>query len=227
MFLLKIVTAIFVLVSLVGCLGRTLQQSNAYLLASQPAEIRVGAAKAVLEIVLIKGAKVTDPAPSAKCPERIEGVFAARVRFEDGKAVDTQLNRVLNAKALAFCAKPWRIVTTDYNGDGQIDFNLGQFGNSNGWEYWLFTISHSGRIFLIDVANERSALYIADNKNSTEQIELSSEDIKSVSFANMCDKEKDCGWWETTYRWNKEVKRFERHTSKHLDEYTPAFWNDK
>jgi len=219
--ILTLATLIFV-----ALLNGTIRQSYGFVLVSQPENIEVGGRKAVLQIVLLKGGRVFDEAPSAMCRERIEGVFAARVKFENGKYIDTPLNNLMKfnnktLKKLTFCAKTWRIFTADYNKDDQIDFNLGEFGTSNGWIYWLFTISPSGQVSLLPTPDD--CIFLADFKNSTDKIQIGDEGIKYVSFANVCDKVKDCGWWETTYRWNQDLKRFERLSSSHLNEYTPEW----
>jgi hypothetical protein len=191
---------------------------------SEPVEIDLAGKKAFLQLALLKGGKVRDEALSAMCAERIEGTFAVKVKFRKGRTVSTSINdlmkftKVRSAK-LAFCATHWRIVTADYNRDGHIDFNLGQYGTSNGWVYWLFTVSPSGHISLLPVPDD--FIFLADNKNSTAEIKVSDEGIKSVAYANTCDKVEDCGWWETTYRWNSELGRFEQHDSRHLEEYLP------
>jgi len=201
------------------------QEVYAYREVSDPVEVRLAGKKATLQVVLIKGGEIVDEAPSSMCSKRIEGTFAVKVKFDKGKAVYTPLNNLMtfnkkNTEKLAFCAKPWKIVTADYNRDGQIDFNLGQYANSNGWAYWFFTISPSGHASLLPVPND--FIFLADDKNSTNKIKITDEGIKTVAYANACDKPEDCGWWQTTYRWNIELKRFEQHDSKHLTEYSPA-----
>jgi len=125
-------------------------------------------------------------------------------------------NNVNNQK-LAFCTQPWKIVTADYNKDGQIDFNLGQYATSNGWEYWLFTISPTGHVSVLPVPDD--TILLADNKNSTDRIKIDDEGITTVGYVNVCDKDEDCGWWETTYRWDIGLNRFKEYRFRHLMEY--------
>ena len=182
---------------------------------SEPVSIRMGGKVATLAIIQVRGGTVTDEAPSAICRERVEGEFAARVIFENGRVVDTPLNALMNTEKLAFCAKSWTVITADYNHDGLIDFNLGQFANSNGWEYRLFTVGRSGRVSLLNVENGGSVIYIADDGNSTKRIETIRHGIKSTSYVNACG-EGECGWWEAVYRWNGRRKAFEAYGAGHL-----------
>lgn len=67
-------------------------------------------------------------------------------------AADHMSRSLMGTKKLSFCDKEWRVFTKDYNGDGRIDFNLGQYRTSNGWLYWLFTISPLGKVSLLKVS---------------------------------------------------------------------------
>lgn len=217
----RLIVSIAVLTVLLAGIAR---DAYADRLVSEPVRIDLAGKKAVLQLALTKGGRVRDEAPSAMCAKRIEGTFAARVKFRNGRIVSTPINDLMKftkrpSERLAFCATRWGIVTADYNRDGHVDFNLGQYGTSNGWAYWLFTISPSGHVSLLPVPND--FIFLADDKNSTTKIKVSDEGIKSVAYANTCDKTEDCGWWETTYRWNPELGRFEEHDSRHLEAYSP------
>jgi hypothetical protein len=214
---------IIVLIVIVGTC--TASPAYGYTSVSNPVKIRLAGKPATLQVVLVKGARIVDEAPSAMCSRRTEGSFAVRVKFDEGETVYTPLNKLMgfkksNLQKLVFCTRPWKIVTADYNKDGQVDFNLGQYGTSNGWVYWLFTVSLSGHVSILPVPDD--CIFLADDKNSTDRIRIDDQGIKTVGYANTCDKAEDCGWWETTFRWSSELNRFEEYDAKHLPEYSPG-----
>jgi len=69
-----------------------------------------------------------------------------------------------------FRAMPWRIRFADYNHDGQIDFNLGQYDSCNGWLYKLFTISPTGQV--TPLLKPGDGIPSTDNSNSTSEIRV-------------------------------------------------------
>ncbi len=90
--------------------------------------------------------------------EKFEGKFAFRVAFADGRVVDTPLEAMGPdlSEGIWFrsCDKdrPHAIVTADYNHNGNIDFNVGQYGGCNGSNFYLFEILPSGKIGRLSAA---------------------------------------------------------------------------
>jgi hypothetical protein len=224
---MKITILLMLLLALSGgCTVVNIQKSDANVLSSQAVDINNDGKKETLQIILVEGTKISDSedVATAICRERIEGVFAGRVKFPNGRVVDTSLNhlmtiRGLPAKRLAFCIKPWKIFTTDYNKDGQTDFNLGQFWTSNGWIYWLFTISASGQISVLPFSDSNSdnAVFLDDDKNSTDHIEVVPGGIRFNYYANVGDEGHPWGWWQVTFRWNPSNNVFVLDREVHFD----------
>jgi hypothetical protein len=186
--------------------------SGGSVLARVHADINGDRADDLLEILLIHGERVVDELPCANCGERVEGHFAARVTLHGGPTVVTSFNDLFQSDSLSFWAKPWRLNITDYNSDHRPDFNLGQYGTSNGWVYRLFTISEAGVVSVLKVPND--GLFIADSANSTKHIRIESGGFSKISFANCCEDE-EMGWWTMHYRWNPQLLRFEVSRSEH------------
>jgi hypothetical protein len=160
-----------------------------------------------VKIVLSHGEFVDDGDDLAACGMRAEGDFVVRVLLHTGTTVETPLNKFFGREGpLSFCARKWHLQIADYNADGHPDFNLGQFGTSNGWVYRLFTILPTGEVDMLPVPDEE--LFIADSENSTREIRLEPGGFSKASFDNCCE-DNETGWWTVHYRWNAKLHRFE------------------
>jgi hypothetical protein len=124
-----------------------------------------------------------------------------------GRRVETLLGPLLAGDPLWFRAQPWKLVVADYNDDGEIDFNLGQYGTCNGWRYWIFSIRRSGRVERIS-----PAFFANDFAESTSNITRVKQGFSVTSYDNSRG-----GNWEATYRWNASARMFERESERRID----------
>ena len=200
-------------------------------LVKQTIDIHGDGQKTILEIELKSGERVRDSEFSrVRCADRIEGTFVAKVKLPDSdEYVVTPLNLLMGIPELSFCAKPWKVVTKDYDGDGRLDFNLGQYGTSNGWLYWLFAISSSGKVSVLPFFNSSygDAMFLDDHKNSTDHIETIPGGINFNYYDNAGDEGHPWGWWQATFLWNPREKAFVLDKEAHfdVDERPPAIVN--
>jgi hypothetical protein len=168
-----------------------------------------GSTRERIQVVLDHSHNVHDEAPSAQCEDRWEGTAIAIVTLPNGTTVETPLTALFNRPFLAFCkhsGSPSPLAIADYNGEGHVHFNLGQFENSNKWEYRLFTVLSSGRVAAL--ALPKGAIYVAaPDDPSTEQIHAVPGGFQYPDFGNCCTDE-EMGWWLFTMRWNKPTGSF-------------------
>jgi bla regulator protein BlaR1 len=103
--------------------------------------------KEVIEIIMNKGIHIISDEEWCGGNERWEGDFIIRVRKGQRVLFKRSLNEIMGQhETLSFWAPKFSLVFRDYNGDGQIDFNLGQYGDCGGNDFWLFTITKTGKI---------------------------------------------------------------------------------
>ena len=98
-----------------------------------------------LSVVLTNGKYFEDWSPGPLMGRNWEGEFQIQLSNENGEvksAVD--LNGYFNDK-IVFNSF-FDIEFDDYNGDGNIDFTIGQYASSNGSIFKLFTLDKSGQI---------------------------------------------------------------------------------
>lgn len=77
---------------------------------------------------------------------RYKGKFAIEVKDKNGKLVSSfDLNSAFKNEDMIF-KNNFELKFQDYNSDGNIDFAIGQYENSNGSSYKLFTLQHDGKI---------------------------------------------------------------------------------
>lgn len=140
-----------------------------------------------------------DELPCAGCGDQMSGRFDAMVTLsKSGRTVRTPL---LDHEYPEWWFWTWSAKSTlaiaDYNHDGRPDFNLGQFTNSNKWEYLLFTIHEDGRVE--PYAIDKPEIYVAsDDEPSTAKIEVIPGGMRFRDFGNAGDQP---GWWTFTCRW--------------------------
>jgi hypothetical protein len=102
-------------------------------------------------------------------------------------------------------AAPWVIRFADYNHDGQLDFNLGQYENCNGWTYTLFTIARDGKITPLKVEGVTEGLCVQAADNSTAEIRAIHSGFWYKTYNNADDSCMPC---TKIFAWNHEKQDF-------------------
>ncbi|HEV8577927.1 MAG TPA: hypothetical protein VGX68_02495 [Thermoanaerobaculia bacterium] len=155
-----------------------------------------------IKVVIKSGEHIMDPEPCAGCGDRVEGRVTAVVSLQKGP-VETPLFLHEPGETLWFWNETVPLALKDYNGDGRIDFNLGQFVNSNKWEYRLFTIHPSGEVAGM-TPPDQPEIYVAEETGaSTPAIEAIPGGIRFRDFGNAGEHP---GWWVFTCRWLADGK---------------------
>jgi hypothetical protein len=147
--------------------------------------------------------------PSCSCgAPKYKGKFSIEVQVKGKSLVRQSLNSLIGGfEELEFWAEPWRIVFDDYNRDGRVDFNLGQFTNCNGWAYRLFTIANDGRVSRLEVeeGNPDSEIFASDDNNSTRLIRPTAKGFSTRGYINAATP---VGFYNSSYIWNAKMRSF-------------------
>jgi hypothetical protein len=103
----------------------------------------------------------------------------------------------------------WSLVFADYNGDGQLDFNLGTMAGSNNFSYALYTVLPSGKVQRLAIAPPyQSGLLVADDAQSTTHIENLGAGVISATALDISLPGENRGR-EVTFQWNLKLRRFD------------------
>lgn len=97
--------------------------------------------------------------------------------------------------------KAFKLNFDDYNGDGNVDFTLGQWGSSNGSIYYIFSIHNDGSVEKLP----GSDCFIAERAFS---IQL--DKINDTSFRYQQYDNTEGAWYEVTKIWNKDMFEYSR-----------------
>jgi hypothetical protein len=164
-----------------------------------PDEIRVETPDGMRHVPLL---------PCAGCDDAVEGHFFAVVRLsKSGRTVRTPvIDHFPNKPLWSFPTNTGNshLAIADYNGDGRPDFNLGQFTNSNKWEYVLFTIHADGRVE--KYALDKPEIYVSPGgEPSTAKIEAIPGGIRFRDFGNAGEHP---GWATMTCLWHADRGEF-------------------
>jgi len=156
-----------------------------------------------IEIVLKKGEKINEDDQWCGGGERWEGDFIVQVRKEEKVLSQLSLNDYMGEtkhEKLSFWSPKFTLVFMDYNLDGDIDFNLGQYSICEGNDYWLFTIRNTGKIEPLAIEDVVDWLFIQDPRhiNSTERIQIDSNGLLKHSTYERDTRTEYITW----YKWN-------------------------
>ena len=152
------------------------------------------------------GCFVKERLPCAGCGDSVDGHFVAVVTLsKNHRIVSTPVaDHPQISDIMSFPNKPTaQLFIGDYNGDGQPDFNLGQFANSVNWEYTLYTIHRDGSVE--EYALDKPEIYVADDQPSTKLIEPIPGGMRFHDFANAGYP---TGWFLFTCHWQADRKAF-------------------
>jgi hypothetical protein len=167
--------------------------------------------KEIIEIIQTEGNKVKDQELWCGMGEKWVGRFIVQVR--NGKTVldRLDLNKYINDKSLSFGAPKFLLIFKDYNNDGDIDFNLGQYSICDGNEYWLFTVRRIGKIEPLPFERQERSLFVQgeSHNNSTDKIETEGGFVKSSSY----DRDEEILYTDW-YKWNGQNFVVAKHAEK-------------
>ena len=135
---------------------------------------------ATIEIVMTDGRFYKDDQGWCGDGEKWEGQFEFRVRIGRRFLSKASVNELFYPKEpsmpMSFWSPKFQLVMRDYNHDGLMDFNLGQYGACIYNQYRIFTIERSGvvrRLSLSDDDPDALSVSWAHHENSTRRVTLS------------------------------------------------------
>lgn len=150
-----------------------------------------------LSLVMTAGRVYEDTVEWCGRGEKYEGAFAVRIALAGGSTTE----RALDGYEF-FRAGDSTLAFADYDGDGRLDFNLGQYASCNGWRYRLYTVEPSGRVRELPVAGHASGIPVSDFANSTRQL------VPTDGGFGQCFYHTERGHLLRRYRWDADDGRF-------------------
>lgn len=150
-----------------------------------------------VSLVMTLGKKYHDEEQWCGAGNKYEGDFSIVVTFPDGRRLATELKPLVPCMSF-FYSDPWSIYFADYNHDGVLDFNLGQYAGCNGSSYTLFTFSRDGKVLCIGSAS------LSGHANSTDKITLTDKGYSDSFYNNAIG-----GPTQTFYEWDATSQAFE------------------
>lgn len=137
------------------------------------------------------------------CQDRYQGEFYLQ-HYKDEKLVnETKLEPFLDDEIMF--NDTFTLYTKDYNGDGNVDFLIGENINDKGTYYRMFTLTEKNTFEQLDVGTEGNYLYIYDGELSCKLEKKGKNTWKYKQY----DMEK--GVSEITIQWNgsafEEIER--------------------
>jgi len=157
----------------------------------------------ILEIILVEGQRYVDEYLWCGMGEKWEGQFVIQVRRGSVILSRQSLNDLMGLDDLFFKVPRFELVLQDYNQDGRIDFNLGQYTACNWYSYALFTVNRDGRIARLEGAGG----IIAAFENSTEHV-LIEDGLVGFEYYTQDTPAYATKW----YAWNGETFHFAKMT---------------
>jgi hypothetical protein len=114
-----------------------------------------------IQIVLTSGRRYVDAEGWCGQGEKWDGQFVVRVLRGKRMLRETPLKRLFYPEEkepmpMFFWTPKFKLVMHDYNHDGRMDFNLGQYGSCVGNDYKLFSISRRGTVSVLPLDRKDS-----------------------------------------------------------------------
>jgi hypothetical protein len=110
----------------------------------------------LLRLKLVRGKYDEDWYPGPMSGTVWEGDYVIELADEIGNTIaKTELSRYYH-EPLIFLSH-FQLEFDEYNGDGDIDFTIGQYASSNGWDYRLFTLRENGEIEELPIRDHSSS----------------------------------------------------------------------
>lgn len=121
--------------------------------------------KEVIEIILMDGQYIEDNELWAGMGKKWTGNFQITVKDSNKLLFSSSLNSLMDNIDFFYCPE-FELALQDYNGDGRIDFNLGQYASSVNSVYTFFTINSDGVIEKLPIFEGNDVLIMSVKGNS-------------------------------------------------------------
>ncbi|MCB2227278.1 MAG: hypothetical protein KQH53_11430 [Desulfarculaceae bacterium] len=171
---------------------------GAKVISALSADLDGDGARERVEVVLLEGRRVHDADPWCGAGDQWQGSFELRV-WRGAELLDRRgAVELLGRGEDIFFWAPLKIVTADYDGDGNLEFNLGQYGSCNGNLYRMFGLDWGGRLRELPLAGG-VGLFVSGtgHVNSTKAIRAQGGVISASQYDNTLGKEITRSWrWD-------------------------------
>jgi hypothetical protein len=144
---------------------------------------------ATIDIVMTDGRNYSDDQEWCGQGEKWEGQFEFRVRIGRRLLSKASVNKLYYPKdptmPMSFWSPRFKLVMRDYNHDGLLDFNLGQYGACIYNEYRIFTVERNGVVRELPVSSDEPyglTVSWAHHENSTWRVTLSRGYLTTSSY---------------------------------------------
>lgn len=129
-------------------------------------------------VKMIEGTYVEEKEPGPFMGWNYQGKFVIETKDDNQvKEHQLELNSLFENEPMIF-NKEFELKFNDYNDDGNIDFTIGQYGTSNGYEYAILSIEPDGKIKKLTIKNTK----LLFNSNKGYSIQLKKK--KQATFEN-------------------------------------------
>ncbi len=155
-----------------------------------------------VQLSLVQGKKYHDRELWCGAGWKYEGDFSISVVFPGGRRVETTLNSFWDNETLFFFARPWTIRFADYNHDGVLDINLGQYAGCNGSAYKILSFKPDGKLFWLPVMFYK-AIPLSGHDNSSDNIILTERGFSAAYYSNTIG-----GNTTVFYEWDTVLRLF-------------------
>lgn len=150
-----------------------------------------------LSLCLIKGNYSEDWSPGPYAGKNWSGDFRLILSDENGEEIShIDLNNYFGDEELIF-NDFFEFEFDDYNGDGTVDFTIGQYGTSNGNFYRMFMLTQDKKIQEVNIAENNELFVSGGNRYSIKLDKINKQSFK-VSYYNNAVGE----YQEVSYTWD-------------------------
>ncbi|NOU78448.1 hypothetical protein GC101_06090 [Paenibacillus sp. LMG 31459] len=153
--------------------------------------------KEFLNLQLLKGSYSEDWSIASPLAGRSwSGQFRLAITDEQGAALGTFALSRHFTEELSF-GDLFQIQFADYNGDGNPDFTVGQYGSSNGSLFKLFTVKPDHSIQELQIKGAASGLFISSPDRYSVKLDVIEGGFRADHYDNALGRQV-----ETSYRWD-------------------------